>query len=127
MKIELKTINISKSKIQQMEYISIPANPNVEVLGWVNMDKKRYVIVKSSDAFYRAEFITRIETEVRGVQFPKEGGGWEFPHLTNITVSTYNGAQRGFSAYREEEKNLELYEQLKKYQTKTESAGQIYY
>lgn len=26
-----------------MDYIGIPKNPNVEVLGWVNMDKKKWV------------------------------------------------------------------------------------
>jgi hypothetical protein len=63
MQIELKIIKISKSKIQQMDYIGIPKNPNAEVLGWVNMDKKRWVIVKSIGSFYRAEFITKIEKE----------------------------------------------------------------
>lgn len=77
MNIEVKTAKLTKSKIQQMDYIGIPKNPNAEVLGWVNMDKKKWVIVKSGDNYYRAEFITKIEKELKGVQFPaKEGVGW---------------------------------------------------
>lgn len=65
MNIEVKTVKLTKSKIQQMDYIGIPKNPNAEVLGWVNMDKKKWVIVKSNDNYYRAEFITKIEKELK--------------------------------------------------------------
>lgn len=51
MNIEVKTVKLTKSKIQQMDYIGIPKNPNAEVLGWVNMDKKKWVIVKSNDNY----------------------------------------------------------------------------
>ena len=69
MNIEVKTVKLTKSKIQQMDYIGISKNPNAEVLGWVNMDKKKWVIVKNHDNYYRAEFITKIEKELKGVQF----------------------------------------------------------
>lgn len=73
MNIEVKTAKLTKSKIQQMDYIGVPKNPNVEVLGWVNMDKKKWVIVKNHDSYYHAEFITKIEKELKGVQFPAKG------------------------------------------------------
>lgn len=127
MQLELKIIKITKSKIQQMDYIGVPKNPNVEVLGWVNMDKKRWVIVKSNGSFYRAEFITEIEKEVKGVQFALSTGGYEFPHLTNIKCKTYNRGSFSYSAEREEEKNIELYDHLVSFKRKSEIAGQVYY
>ena len=127
MQIELKIIKISKSKIQQMNYIGVPKNPNVDVLGWVNMDKKRWVIVKINDSFYRAEFITKIEKEIKSCQFALSTGGYEFPHLTNIKCETYNRGSFSYSPEREEEKNLELYAHLVSFKRKTEIAGQVYY
>jgi len=127
MKIELKTVNLTKSKIQQMDYIGVPRNPCTEVLGWVNMDNKRWVIVKSIGSFYRAEFLTKIEKEVKGVQFQLSDGGYEFPHLTNIKCESYNRGYFNYSPEREDEKNLELYNHLVSFKRKTEIAGQIYY
>jgi hypothetical protein len=127
MKIELKTINISKSKIQQMDYISIPKDKNAEVLGWVNMDKKKWVIVKSNNSFYRAEFITKIEKETKSVQFSLPEGGYEFPFLTNIKCHTYNGGAYYYSPERLDEKNLDLYNHLVAFKRKTEIAGQVYF
>lgn len=127
MNIEVKTTKLTKSKIQQMDYIGIPKNPNAEVLGWVNMDKKKWVIVKSNGNYYRAEFITRIEKELRMARFPAEGGGWEFPYLHNIICATYNRGLMSYSAERDDEKNLSLYNHLVDFKRKTETAGQIYY
>lgn len=127
MEIEVKTTKLTKSKIQQMDYIGIPKNPNAEVLGWVNMDKNRWVIVKVIGSYYRAEFITNIEKEIKGVQFALSTGGYEFPHLTNIKCETYNRGLFSYSPEREEEKNLELYEHLVSFKRKSEIAGQIYY
>lgn len=127
MKIELKTINISKSKIQQMDYIGVPRNQNVDVLGWVNINEKKYVIIKSNDSFYRAEFIITIEKEVKNVQFSLSSGGYEFPHLTNIKCNTFNRVSFNYSPERDEEKNLELYDHLVSFKRKSEIAGQIYY
>lgn len=127
MEVELKTTKLTKSKINQMDYIGIPENQNADVLGWVNMDKKRYVIVKSIGSFYRAEFITTIEKEVKNVQFSLSSGGYEFPHLTNIKCNTFNRGSFNYSPKREEEKNLELYDHLVSFKRKSEIAGQIYY
>ena len=127
MEVELKTTKISKSKIQQMDYIGVPINLNIDVLGWVNMDKKRWVIVKISGSFYRAEFITKIVKEVKSVQFPLESGGWEFPHLTNIKCETYNRGSFSYSPEREDEKNLKLYDHLVAFKRKSEISGQFYY
>lgn len=127
MEIEVKTTKLTKSKIQQMDYIGIPKNPNIQVLGWVNMDKKKWVIIKLIDSYYRAEFITKIEKEIKSVQFALTTGGYEFPHLTNIKCETYNRGSFGYSPEREEEKNLELYGHLLSFKRKTETAGQIYY
>ena len=127
MEIEVKITKLTKSKINQMDYIGIPKNPNAEVLGWVNMDKNRWVIVKSSGYFYRAEFITKIEKEVKGVQFALSTGGYEFPHLTNIKCVTFNRGSFSYSPERDDKKNLELHEHLVSFKRKSEIAGQIYY
>jgi hypothetical protein len=127
MDIKIKTISLSKSKIQQMDYIGIPKNSNAEVLGWVNMDKKQYVIVKSNDCFYRAEFITKIEKGIKSVQFPLSTGGYEYPDLTNIKCETYNRGSFNYSPERNEDKNIELYNHLVSFKRKTEIAGQVYY
>jgi len=127
MNIEVKTTKLTKSKIQQMDYIGIPKNSDVEVLGWVNMDKKRWVIVKNNNNYYRAEFITKLEKELKGCQFPSEKGGWEFPNVHYIKCITYNGSSFCYSPDRNDENNLNLYEHLIFFKTKTEIAGQIYY
>jgi hypothetical protein len=126
MKIEIKTINITKSKINQMGYIGIPKNPNVEVLGWVNMDKKRYVIVKLDGSYYRAEYIIKVHQERKMTQLPLEGGGWEYPTLTHLVCDTYNRSI-SYSVDIDEEKNLLLYDHFVSFKRKTEIAGQIYY
>ena len=127
MQVELKTTKLTKSKIQQMDYTGVPKNPNVEVLGWVSMDKKRWVIVKSNSSYYRAEFITTIEKEVKGVQFALSTGGYEFPNLTNIKCETFNRCSFSYSSERDDEKNIELYDHLVSFKRKSEIAGQIYY
>lgn len=45
MNIEVKTVKLTKSKIQQMDYIGISKNPNAEVLGWVYLEKKKQQII----------------------------------------------------------------------------------
>lgn len=110
-----------------MDYIGVPRHSDTEVLGWVNMDNKRWVIVKSCGSYYRAEFLTKIEKEVKGTQFQLQDGGYEFPHLTNIKCETYNRGTLNYSPEREDEKNLELYNHLISFKRKTEIAGQIYY
>jgi len=127
MNIEVKTTKLTKSKILQMDYIGIPKNSNAEVLGWVNMDKKRWVIVKSSGNYYRAEFITKLEKELKGCQFAAEGGGWEFPHVHHIKCETYNRGSFSYSPERNDDENLKFYEHLIFFKRKTEIAGQIYY
>ena len=127
MQIELKTTKLTKSKIQQMDYAGVPTNPNIEVLGWVNMDKKRYVIIKSTNSFYRAEFITKIEKKVQGVQFSDPKGGWEFPEVNVISCETTNRGRVNYSAKRDDKENIELYNTLLDFKKKTEVAGQIYY
>jgi len=127
MEIEVKTTKLTKSKINQMNYIGIPRNPNIEVLGWVNINKNRWVIIKSSDLFYRAEFITEIEKELVSVQFPLSSGGYEFPNLTKIECRTFNRQSVKYSPERDDEKNLELYNHLVSFKRKSEIAGQIYY
>jgi hypothetical protein len=127
MNIEIKTTKLTKSKIQQMDYIGVPKNPNAEVLGWINMDKKRWVIVKNNDNYYRAEFITKLEKELKCCQFAAEGGGWEFPNVHYIKCTTYNRGSFNYSPERNDENNLKLYEHLMSFKRKTEIAGQIYY
>ena len=111
----------------QMDYIGVPINKHIDVLGWVNMDKKRYVIVKLGESYYRAEFITEIKKEVKCAQFPLPDGGWEFPHLTHVGYNSFNRTGCSFVAERKDVKNLKLYEHLVTYKRNTEIAGQIYY
>jgi len=127
MKIEMKVINLTKSKINQMDYIGVPKNTNIEILGWVNLDKKRWVIVKSIGSYYRAEFITKIENHLKGVQFKLSTGGYEYLELTNIQCSTFNRGSFNYSANRDDDKNIQLYEHLVSFKRKSEIAGQIYY
>lgn len=127
MEVEIKTIKLTKSKILQMDYIGVPKNPLAEVLGWINIDKQRYAIVKVNGNYYRGDFVTKIEKEQKGVQFALTDGGYEFPVLTNVRYSTFNSGLRGFVADRDEAKNIQLYEHLTAYKRKTEIAGQVYY
>jgi hypothetical protein len=126
-KIEVRSINLSKSKILQMDYIGVPKALNYTVLGWVNMDKKRYVIVKLSDYYYRAEYITELNSEVKEAQFRSDGGGWEFPPVTHIRCSTFNKGNFNYSPDKDESHNVKLYEHLVKYKREVERSGQIYY
>lgn len=40
-KIEVKQINLNRSRILQMENLGIPKEGNIDVLGWVNIGKDR--------------------------------------------------------------------------------------
>ena len=127
MEITVKSIKVTKSKIQQMDYIGVPMNGKSDVLGWVNLEKKRWVIIKSNGYYYRAEFITKIEKHKNSVQFSLPSGGYEFPELTNIKCSTFNRGQFNYSPNRNDNENIKLYDHLISFRRKTEIAGQIYY
>jgi hypothetical protein len=132
MEIELKSVKLTKSKILQMDYVgvvSLPVGSLMVILGWVNIDSKRYVIIKKEyNNYYRADFIKNISTEIKGTQFPLSSGGWEFPHLTHVKVETFNRGWNGsFLPRRDEEENIKLYEDLNHFRIKQNSAGQIYY
>lgn len=126
MKVELKTIKLTKSKILQMEYITYPQYM-FEVLGWVNIDKKRYVIVKMNGCYYRTEFFNKIDYEVRGTQISDGVGGYEYPSLTHITCETINRGYYVITPDTMDEKNIKLYHHLKSFKRQTEIAEQIYY
>lgn len=127
MKIELKVLPITKSKIKQMNYIGIPNNLNIDVFGWVNLDAKRWVIIKFANSYYRAEFITDVIKENKSVQFPLASGGYEYPVLVNVKCKTFNRGCFSYSPERDDHKNEELYSKLVSFKRKTEIAGQIYY
>lgn len=127
MEIELKSVKMTKSKILQMRYTDIPFYSDLNILGWVNLGDKRYVILKMNGAYYRTEFIKKIENENKSVQFTLENGGYEFPILSNIKCQTYNGGWLSYSPNRNDEENIKLYDQLISFKSKTEIAGQIYY
>ncbi len=127
MNIEIKVTKLTKSKVQQMDYIGVPINPNIEVLGWVNMDKKRWVIVKSLGSYYRADFINKVEKEIKSTQFQLADGGYEYPSLTVVSCEIYNRGRLSYGANRVEDENIKLYNHLINFKRKTEIAGQIYY
>lgn len=116
MQIGLTTTNFSKSKIMQMEYIPIPRNPNAVVLGWVNMGKKKWVIVKHINTFARTEYLTKV-TENKHES--NEG--------STIICETHNGKKIAFVVEEHDSEHLELYEYLKGFKRRTRIAGQIYY
>ena len=127
MKIEVKTTKLTKSKIQQMDYCGLPINENAEVLGWVNLGEKKFVIVKSGECYYRASFLKNVTKEVKGVQFSLPSGGWEHPYLINVKSESYNGGFAYYVVDRDDAKNIELYDHLVAFKRKSEIAGQIYY
>jgi len=127
MEITVKTTKLTKSKILQMEYIHLPRRSDIDVLGWVNIDKKRYVIVKTGAGYYRADYPVEIQSELTIVQFPKEGGGWEYPELHKVSCKTWNGGRHVFTTHRDDAKNLELEGHLRSYMAGVKSAGQIFW
>lgn len=124
MKIEVRTINISQSKIRQMTYAGVPTNPDTQVLGWVSMDKKRWVIVKIDGNYYRAEFLVKVEKAVASTQISIHG---DRAMLTHAYYVTYNGGKYRPTPSIDEAQNIALYEWLLVFQEKTIQAGQIYY
>jgi len=95
MEISVKTTNLTKSKLLQMDYISIPKRSDAEVLGWVNMNRRKYTLIKIGKNYYRTETIKKIEKELKGTQFHDKNGGWHLaPRLHQIMVTiqvTSNG------------------------------------
>jgi len=127
MNIEVKTIKLTKSKILQMDYAGIPTDRNVEVLGWVNLGKKKYSIIKSFTCYYRAEVVVNVSKEEKCTQFQLEDGGYEWPPLTVISCQSANRGNTSFSPKRADSQNIELYNHLISFKRKCEIAGQIYY
>ena len=126
MNIEVKLVKLTKSRIQQMEYISIPKF-DTEVLGWVIINDKKIVIIRNAGNYYRAAYITKINKVVEGVQVSDGNGGYKFPNLTKVSVENYDGGIVSFSPNLNDEINIEFYNRLVEYKRKTEIAGQIYY
>lgn len=125
MKVELKTVNLTKSKIEQMGYCGIPG-ASFDVLGWVRIGEKRCVLVKMNGCYYRADFVTKVVKEEKAIQFPLPNNGWEWPMMTTVKVETDRGSY-GFVTDRDDAKNIELYNHLVSYKRKTERSEQIYY
>jgi hypothetical protein len=126
MKIEVKKISVTKSIIMQMEYICVPFF-DVDVLGWVNIDKKTYTIVKSAGKYYKGEYVAKLHTEAKGVQFSLPDGGYEYPVLINVSCETANRGLITFSPHRENSHNEDFAVRINNYILKTRNAGQIYY
>jgi hypothetical protein len=111
----------------QLVYASVPKTiDGIEVLGWVNLGKVRWAIIKRNNNYYRAELVISIEKEVKGTQMPSDNGGYEFPLLTNIKVRTFNGSL-SYSPSADESKNVAFYEMLVQYKKMVDEAGQIFY
>jgi len=127
MKIEVKSIALTKSRILQMEFIGIPRNPLAEILGWVQLPKARYVIVKQGDNYYRADYVITVEKKLKGTQFPMADGTYHYPEVHNVSYQSYNRGQTSFSAEENDAENIKQYDYLYSFKRKTEIAGQIYY
>ena len=111
-----------------MEYLGIPKEGDLEVLGWVNIGKDRWVIIKQGDNYYRADYISKIETSRENIQFPLEGGGYEFPELLVISVEIFNRSWNyRDSPNRDDEENLRQYDWLSSYKQRVDIASQLYY
>lgn len=126
-KVELKTINLNKSKIKQMEYISIPKNDQYDVLGWVNLDKKKYVLVKSNNKYYRAEYVTLVEKILKPQQVKNFDGTYKIVNLHRIICKTYNSGTLHYSSNIDDNKNLENYNCLLRFKKEIDKSEQIYY
>jgi hypothetical protein len=124
MEVTVKTMKLTKSKILQMEYLGVPKVMEITVLGYVNIDKKRYVIVKYFEKYYRAEYILNVEKKMDNVQLTAPDRiGYIYPSLNHTRYTTYNRNNSTWIV----DKNDELYICLTSFKRKTESAGQIYY
>lgn len=99
---------------------------DAEVLGWVNMDKKKYVLIRRGDRYYRADYVVTVEKTPEDTQFSDGRNGWIFTPVHKICVRCHN---RSFSYSPEEDdsKNIELYNKIVEFKNKTDLAGQIFY
>lgn len=133
MMVELKKVKLTKSIIEQLQYIGIlPKNDDYEVLGYVIIPKKASkVIIKTSDGNYRwASNIKNVETVCKSTQFTnpdKTVGGYIYPERTHVKIWTFEGKAVSFSAEFNESENLKLKEKAENYLHKIKEAGQIYY
>ena len=124
--ITVKSVKLTKSKIMQLVYAGVPKTIDIEVLGWVNLGKTRWVIIKRNGSYYRAELVTSIEKEIKRTQISSDNGGYEFPSLTHVRFRTFNGSL-SYSPDADESKNVALYEMLVQYKKMVDEAGQIFY
>lgn len=127
MKIEVRTVDLTKSKILQMDYVLTLMHLHADVLGWVNVGEYKYVIIKDGECYYRAQYITNVEKTLDTEQFPAEGDGYIFPHVHHISYTVYKNRKIPISPSQDDNINLNLYDQLVSFKRKTERAGQIYY
>ena len=127
-KIEVKRINLNRSRILQMENLGIPKERDLEVLGWVNIGKDWWVIIKLGDRYYRAEYISKIETSRENIQVSLRDGGYEYPELLVISVEIFNRSWNyRDSPDQDDNKNVRLYQWLSSYKQRVDIAGQLYY
>lgn len=130
--IELKKVKLTKSIINQLQYIgTLPKNDNYTVLGYVIIPKKASkVIIQTDEGLYYCNNISKIETILKSTQFANPDlsvGGYVYPERINIKIWTFEGRPISFSPNYNEEENLKLLDKIKTYIQKIKEAGQIYY
>lgn len=129
--VELKKVKLTKTIINQLQYIgTLPSTDNYNVLGYVIIPKKvSKVIIYLGDGIYRwANNIKKVESIKKGFQFKDpESNGWIFPERTEVKVWTFEGRAVTFSPNFNEEENLKLLNKCQTYLDRIIKAGQIYY
>jgi len=127
-KVELKVINLSKHIIEQMCFISLPIDQEVEILGWINLDRVIYTIVKLNECYYKTYYITKVEKQIKGY--------YDVRPLTPIIQKVSYWAHDFMDPFNHFPKSesidtsksyQQFYERIVLFKEKTDSAGQVYY
>ena len=126
-KIEVKKINITKSIIEQMEYLEFPpVNSDYDILGWIIWEKEKFVLIKYKDKYYRTIYINEVYKDKIYKQLPTDDG-YVYGEYTHVSILSTGRKRHDFLCFTDEENNLKLYANYIKYKAKVDFMGQIYY
>ena len=131
MLVTLKKIKLTKSVIEQLQYVDIRSIKNYKILGYVIIPKKESkVIIDLGCEVYRwSKHIVEAEPVQQNCQYPDPNlqNSWVFENRTKINYKCFDRSESSYSPNFDENKNIELLNEVKKYILEVQKAGQIFY
>lgn len=129
-KIQLKTVNLSKSKLLQLPYNGSPRGSD-EVLGWVFLNKTRYVLFQRDGYYYRGPYIvavwSKVSNEFFGTPKPEREYDGVMKEVHKVSYKTWSGDVIEYFPKFDDQENLNTRKGLERYMENQNASEQLFY